>query len=85
MDVSQIGIAVSLLSVSIAVIKTSWDGKKNNKGGNCNPNYVKRDDCHSAMDSINKRIDDHNLALNTRIGDLCSKVDMAINLIKNGK
>ena len=57
-DLSQIPIAISLLSLSFAVVKTSWDGKKNNKNSDCNPNYVKRDDCHRAMDSLNVRIDD---------------------------
>lgn len=80
MDISQYLYGVSLLSVSIAVVKQSWDGKKSNY-----PNYVKRDDCHNAMDNINKRIDDHNMALNTRIGDLCGKIDMVVTLIKNGK
>ena len=50
-----------------------------------NNKYVKKDDCHYAMDSINKRLDDHNSAINVRVDDLIGKVDMIVDLLKNGK
>ena len=77
MDISQIGIAVSLVSVSIAVIKQSWNGKPK-----CNGDYVKRDDCHRAMDEQGKKIDiiktDITNHFDTRFEDLK-------DFIKNGK
>ena len=73
MDISQIGIVVSVVSVSVAVLRQSWNGKKNNS--NC---FVKRDDCHNAMDSVNKRLDDFRGHFDTRIDDLK-------DTIKNGK
>ena len=47
--------------------------------------YIKRQECHASMDSINKRIEDFHNAINIRIDDLGSKVDMAVELLKDGK
>ena len=73
MDISQLPIAISLLSLSAALLKQSWNGKKSNNG--C---YVKKEDCHTAMDSIDKRLDDFRGHFDTRIDDLK-------DTIKNGK
>jgi len=64
------GATVSLVGLCVAMFRQN--GKKNN---NYKPNgFVKREDCHSAMDS-----------LNTRINDLSGKMEMAIDLLKNKK
>ena len=58
MDISEIGIVISVISVSIAVLKQSWDGKKNNKNSNCDKlkDYVPREVCHLAMKNLEDRI-----------------------------
>ena len=66
MDATQIGIVVSLFSISIAVLKISRNG--NNK------DFVKRPDCHSAMDTqinmFNQRMDDLKSHIDTRFEDI---------------
>lgn len=80
MDLSNAPIAIALISLSGALIKTAWNGKKNNS--NC---YVNRDECHTAMDGINQRIADSKESLHKRIDDVCDKVDLVVTLLKNGK
>ena len=76
-DLSQAPIAIALISLSGALLKQSLNGKKSNNG--C---YVKRDDCHNAMDnqtnSFNTRIEDLKDHIDTRLNDV-------ITLLKNGK
>jgi len=58
-DIAIYGVAVSLISISIAVIKSSKNG--------C---YVKKDACHSAMESQDKRIDDLKAYIADRFDDI---------------
>ena len=53
--------------------------KKNNSTNN---KFVKKDDCHSAMESIDNRLTEVKDFLNTRITDLCGKVDTVVTLLK---
>ena len=49
MDISQIGIAIAMMSVSIAVLKLNGNNKKNS-------DYVKRPECHRSMDNLKEHI-----------------------------
>ncbi len=66
MDITNIGLAISLVSISLAILKISLNGKKNN--------YVKRIDCHQAMNIQNnffdKRMEDLKNHIDRRIDDL---------------
>lgn len=48
--------------------------------------YVKRPDCHDAMNNINIRIDDLKDHIDKRVDDVCGKVDIIKDLVfKNTK
>lgn len=71
-DISQWMFGASLLSISIAVLKL-------NNGNGKLKEFIRRPECHSAMDGIKEKIGDLKNHIDTRIEDLKDF------LIKNGK
>lgn len=79
MNVSEIGLGISLLSVSVAVVKQSFDIKK---FANPNGKYVKKDDCHEAHRSLEKFLDGKFSDTNKRIDDFIKATENYIDLLK---
>lgn len=71
MDISEIGLVISVVSVAGAVVKQSFDMKK---FSNPNGKYVKREDCHEAMkdqtECFDKKFDDLKGYMKDRFDDL---------------
>ena len=79
MDATQVGIIVSLFSMSIAVLKISRNGNGNNKSLDTKlKDYVPREVCHLAM----KNIADKQDVIKIDIDEIKQDVK---TLLKNGK
>ena len=72
----HLGIGVSLLSVSVAVLKQGWNGKKNNN------NYVRRPECHAAQEGIKGKIEDLRSHIDTRFEDLKDTINGRLGIRK---
>jgi len=75
-DYTEVGIVISLASLSFAILKMNFKKNANNK--DCPHNFVKKEDCHTAMESINQRINDLDKHITQRLEDIK-------DLIKNKK
>ena len=79
MDISQLPIAISLISLSAAIVKQSWDRKNGNGSIDIKlKDYVPREVCHLAMKNIADKQDVIKLDLDEIKQDVKT-------ILKNGK
>ena len=57
-------------SATVSLVGLCWAMFKKSNNKNCIHDFVKREDCHQAMDGINTRIEDLDKHLTNRLEDI---------------